>query len=305
MDEKRIPMSEIKRKPDPENLRPDFTLEEFLETVDFNLLRDIFNRIAKKSGLDPENLNFISREQIKASNHYESVFDHIFNEVRIGWAHRIEHRAPLRGLFMLEAVVHEMLHAATLHYSDETGNSVGYDHFKVNPETIGSGVSLGTRSFYLLNEAVTDFLGQEITAEYMKATAFYGSFSKFVKACMAQMVDKQFLEKPEISKLTEDELYNKFWEMFSGYRKPVFLLRKLVDLIALETGVDRQVIWNAIVRGMFEGEEFTDERLRSDLESVTYKDFVFDLQRLSNEQDIPEIITKVQRRLDKRKNGRI
>lgn len=76
--------------------------------------------------------------------------------------------------------------------------------------------------------------------------------------------------------------------MLSGVE--VKFVDALIAKIAHETKVGQQVVWQAFIRGMYEGEEFNDPELRNSLAEVIAPDFLDKLAKANYPHELNKLM---------------
>ena len=259
-----------------EKTRKDPELQKILERVDFDTLRGIFEKIVERLGINPKAMNFIGSERIShltsdwlvgSYSTYENIIDL--------WYAGIEANAEAQDIDPCIATIatlcHEEAHA--------TARVECYDIEKWAPwplahiESGRLGYALwpknkpSDRIFYLFNEGVTEKLGREVFREYLRIT-------NYPDKEVVSAFERALTEKPN--------------EM--PYGVPVKFVDMLIVKICHETGVSNELVWNALVRGMYEGEEFNDPKLRELFAEMILPDFLDKLSQANSISQIEELM---------------
>lgn len=222
----------------------DLRLQEILDRVNFYILKKIFQDYAVKSGLDGK-INFLGKDRISHFSPHENddaSYRVLQNLIGISYDN-ISKSTKSMKLGVLGRLCHEEAHAVSRFNEmlslQENGNTT-----MVNVESIKSGFRQNS-IFRALNEGVVEKLSREVFRRYLVADPSYAS--------------------PE-------ELAG-----FNGslsYQKEVQLIEILSRKIAQEVGIDEQTVWQAFIRGLFEGEDFEDPKLETEFEEMFSKDFL-------------------------------
>jgi hypothetical protein len=253
-------------------------LENFLQRVDFDLLEDIFKKIAEKSDINPETLNLVNRERIfeksslgeegtENAGGYEPVKNIIaFSAREMEKFQQTDFSGIHPDVLKLYILCHEETHATAktvckggFARSRRAEVQMGYQQTKFKKTLFGKRPK---QFFEFLNEGVTDKLTREVFQEYTTATAFSNT----------------------------DEL-SKFRKKAETYYSPyVTLVDALISKINSETNIPEEVIWKSIIRGMYEGEDLMGEELRQAFDEAISRGFVERLAIAKTADDIESLI---------------
>lgn len=265
-------------KPDLEaNLEKAPSLEAFLEVVDLDTMREIYEEIAEKSGVDPESIGFVEEDKIYSDK--SMVNTGIFNrrdqtiglnakQIEMLSTENVVYEAGRdRNLMYLATLCHEEAHAVShlnvgkledIHgtLGLVQGVDIRSGFHEVNELEIG-GKKLGLvgeNNFRVLNEGVTEKLARQVFREYQS--------------------------RNPIVDVEEEKRDPKIYEI--TYRFPVAMVEGLVERISSECDVGEDLVWNALVRGYMDGLNLREEELNEALSEIISGDAV---ERLSNMTD--------------------
>ncbi len=259
-----------------EKTERDPQLDAFLENVDFNLLKDIYAKVAEKSGIDPDTLNFLGKERISPDSGFLAIGSYNILDNVIGISYRKvdnlsrnDERIDLRTL-MLEVLCHEETHASAktvcigmnqpLSESKIHKHQAGYASSEKTYDKSRIPVHQEADHFFLFNEAVTEKFAREVFSEYARAV-------NYVDEKKISALEAVWKDNPEA--------------LF--YSQEIALLDALIAKISRETGIGEKLVWRSIVRGAFEGENFKDPELVKLFSEIIGPDF---LEKLSKKEHI-------------------
>lgn len=253
-------------------------LENILSQVDFGLLRGIFERIVERCGLDPRSMNFVGPERIAHSGLGLSTASYLAAENIIGIAYqKLRPRAEELGVDSVTAAVETLCHEET--HATSRVECRGLEQWWADPATQRMSTKTGYSRwvegrnkpadffFYLFNEGVTEKLSREVFREYAQGSGFPDGVA-------VATIERAFIEKS-----TE-----------VPYGVPVKFVEALIAKLHHETGVDQKLVWQALIRGMYEGEEFRDQELRSMFAEVISTDFLDKLSRADYPHQLEELL---------------
>ncbi len=232
--------------------KKDSRLREFLDTIDFELLRSLFLEAARKSGVNPETLNFVSADGIfgKSGSLLEPLGAYSGSRNIVALSMRkMEDRFGVEGKDLdtvaLSTLCHEEVHATAKTICIGLGSEAEQAGYQ---RTMESATGRLEKRFLLFNEGVTEKLCRQILEEYVERTHFADSQG------MNRLRDL-FREKHPYESLVE------FVDLF-------------IDRVSAETEVSRDLVWQAIIRGAYEGERFDDPELQQLFSELLTPDFI-------------------------------
>lgn len=179
-------MESPRLSPLEQNQAPMIRAEQLLKKIDFGLLRTIFTEEVRKSGLDPNHTNLRTLDDgVKLGTierPAEAGYMPWTNEITVD-PEKISEQLPPEGYFENEifaALCHEETHAVS--QRPHTGMLfIEVLGFLLNKPTMQVGVEYSTRSgqtsFNILNEAITDTVGEEVYDEYVRRSGDRSLFS--------------------------------------------------------------------------------------------------------------------------------
>ena len=234
-------------------------LETVLERINFDVLEKIFQDYATKSGLTGK-INFLGRDRIRHftdGNDIEASYLVIQNLIALSFEN-IKRDDQTIGLMILHKLCHEEAHAIS-RLKEVLSLSEQGNELNVKAESITSGYRQDTllRAF---NEGVVERLAQEVFNRYLQADPI------FADDAQKSLYFERSREHPE---------------SLTDYTSAVRFVEVLSKRIAQEVGVSEQLVWQALIRGLLEGENFDDPQLQKDFEDMFPKDF---LEKLKNQQ---------------------
>lgn len=257
-EEKKFDTSEKKESDFEEK---NITLEKFLDKVDFNTLRMIFEDYLRKSGISPEKFNFLGPEKIKYMKGWDAAFfadNSIRMNTDVGKNLLMAINTGLApDLLNLHKLIHEEVHAISHnsrmeHSPTEAEYRSGYQKTKTIFTDIGNDtVQVDNSHFFrLFDEAVTERLAREITVRYLeKYPNFTNNASKYIY--------KNINNHPGAD----------------IYQPEVDLLEALITRLSVETELSEELIWQGIIRSKMEGFSFYEDNMHELFDELVGKDF--------------------------------
>ena len=254
-----------------EKVKQSEDLRSFLKEVDFRILRNIFERFVEKSQVDSHTLNLIKSDRISSRtggwgnsigsySSTENIIGLDFDRLKTVYDNHQEINIRLAALF---ALIHEEVHATSK--VQFRGLEVSPDYSRHREDRSGYHVSILRREradpnerpihedlYKDFDEAVTEKLALEVFEEYITATGFS------TRDAVAKFRD----------------LRTKHPEDISPYEKNLLFLETLIERITHEIWVSHDLVWRAIIRGKYEGEDFQDPELRSAFSDMLGDDFL-------------------------------
>lgn len=252
-------------------------LEQLLDKYDFDLIRQNFLRIAEKSGISPEKLNFVPRERIIEVNPliHTGAYDFRNNMILLArangpatfWVRSQEEldseTAEVFGSYeikQLAMLVHEETHAVSRNICiwGQSDPRQADDDDPMSFNQSGFSQKHGSRDllYVALNEGAVEKLARELTIDYLRQKGW--------------SVDDRSVYEKSVNKNVFD----------SPYSFEVALVNNLVKRLALKNGQDEQSCWNAIVHALLNGESFEDKDVVQLFEESFGPDFLNDLSKI-------------------------
>lgn len=249
--------------------------QEELTHVDFATLRNIYEEIMRRSGEDSEKMNFCGLESISivSDQYFMDIGEYspdtktlVVNVAHKDFPHnKSEEKNELDpGLFarvLLSVLIHEETHATGDKlpcHSEEDLDRIT-EQIAQNGEMSVTGLraikmeagefSIG---FYLLDEAVTDLIGEEVFVEYLKRTG-------------------------DRVRYTSRKGSSKYARGYSGGRTCV---AALILRVAQAAGLPKAIVWNALKQGYYKKSDTTLTDLRTLLGEVLDKTIAEALERV-------------------------
>lgn len=242
--------------------------QEVLQKIDFTLLRELFEKRARKAGIEPGGINFVEREGISDKG-IGAAYNSVEDSLTINGRAIIEWNTEAARV--LTEVCHEETHASGHNdVQDEIGDILlqGVENRRliiksgvaeIEEQQSNKKVVSKSTKFRWFNEGITDELGFEIFCEYIQT---------------------QPLHDPKTGKKTEPEDY------ISGYPLARLFVRKLTERIAEQYGVSYDVAWGSVVHAYMTGTSFSSEEIRPLLDDVFHEKFADRLERVNRNNDV-------------------
>ncbi len=259
-------------------------LSNFLESLDFDLIKILFKTLVKKNVVNSDNINILDPKAMFATHVLTSgIFMIDFNQIGINL------RATDRGLKLmfkdklndniiflryLHIVIHELTHAISFRKMDKwhpevkTGEPITQNKGKKGPlsgiyEQVQTGYATLNRKedlqeYIEFNEGVTEMIAFEIMNEYLKK-----------------------MKAPQLSDL---KLYKDIWNLEYIGRYSL-LVDKMIDCIVQKAIIPKQVVWQAIKRSYLEGVNFQDSELGRLIDEHTYQGFLNEIRAANADND--------------------
>lgn len=258
-------------------------LEILFEEVDFDLLEKIFERIGKKSGINPEEMNFLRKERIGFSLDYFGSYDPEANIITLN-TRSVSERARKLDIYWLHFLVyvlcHEESHATAKivckglrefaspfdHYDRE--RQVGYSQYKGGEWEISEAKPSAEFLFDLFDEGVTEKLGREVFIEYVTSSGFFG--------------------RKEL-----ETFFAKGDELKMPYAVPYKFVEALITRMSHETGIDQDIVWQAIIRGQREGENLMRQDLQEFFSEMISPDFLSRLALIKSDEEFEDLLQEL------------
>ncbi len=221
-------------------------LEKRLGQIDFDdIKRNLWQRL-RRSGVAPERINFISPEDFLfvGDENYEALKHLSLHEKRTVAMYKLytnkiyiflsqfraesPEKRPFRDINFLASIIHEEIHAVSK-------NVLFYSFNKNGPrlEATNTGYQITTstsKTCTLLDEALTEDLAITITIEYLK-------------------------QHPEMARPEGKDLQQIDTMLYarSGYREAIKFLNTLIGMLAEISGIQPDMVGNALIRSKFRG----------------------------------------------------
>lgn len=258
------------RRQEVDEREKDPRLEAVLNKVDFDILKKIFQDYATKSGLTGE-LNFLGKDRIRHFTDGENEASYLIVQNLIALSYeKIKRDDQTIDLMVLHKLCHEEAHAVSrlreVLSLTEQGNNLN-----VEVESITSGYRQD-ELFRALNEGVVERFAQEILNRYISA-------------------DSTFADDSQRSLYTERSRENP--KLLTDYVNEVNLVEILLKKIAQEVGVSEQLVWQALIRGLLEGEDFKDPQLKADFTDIFPNDFLEKLKNQKVNENMDELFSLI------------
>ena len=245
----------------------DKELDEGLSKINFEELRSIFTELCLSCGIKPDDINFLGRDAIFIKNKVEvngrdcagSYFP-IANSIGISSTTMKElwygERLPIA---LLHALIHEEVHAVSDQKSvgffealqlkgQGLSESVNHKYISRDGYSIHSTETKGlfkkqqdeTDQFRFFNEGAVEHLARSITQKYFERDKDFAPVKK-MRAYFKSLTSERGV---------------------SAYGLPLLLCEELVKKISSYAGVAPEIVWQGLYRGLIEGLDLTDKRIR-------------------------------------------
>ena len=237
--------------------------ETFLKGVDFEKLRTIFTNIYRRSGFDPQTMNFIGPEGIILFQPagVRGMYEVGRNCISIAPENMLmpieDGRSYERAFFnMILALIHEQTHAVSKNIS-----SAQYRGDYEQSKTMQTGYTVmmnGARRFFeQFNEGVVEKLARQIADEYFEQVGWTKEDVEAYK--------KRKEEHPETM----------------HYAENIQTVEFIVDRVSEFAGVSKTTVFEALVSGLMHGEIFKEEEVKDLFAQAFGWDFLSRLSTLN------------------------
>jgi len=243
-----------------------------LEKIDFNLLGNIFREVGRSCGINGDKINFLNPERIAHISINAGTLAELASELNIiavdprEFKKYMEERGLPIDLALLAIVVHEEAHAVSRRVCEEFGSGkevrVGYEH-SMRPDEMRMAELLGGKAktvFEVFNEGVTEKFAEEVFLEYIRR-------SSYININDAEVFLKNYRQNAS-----------------NNLSLAKALVDTLIQRIGRETEINQKLVWQSLVRGLFEAESFIDEELRVLFAEMFSPDFLRRLSRLPQDK---------------------
>lgn len=250
-------------------------LADYVNCIDHAELQSIIRRRAQ---LPDEELNYVPLERIVAggTHGYSGRYDDANKVIHFDLPYMRNYLAKITEVnpeMLGEHIfIHEQVHAVSHGDSHESDDEDDEDRVGYGRRTRIPGTSLTLRGgFFKFNEGVTDKLARELYREYAHNTG---------SATDADV--ENYLTHLDTSPRAEEYMY----------KREIALVDALVDRIAAEVGVPRDIVWKALSRDFFRNERIDGDDFEELAKGILPNHFLEDLshadawstvERLTNE----------------------
>lgn len=281
-----------------------------LDGIDFSYLRKEYEDIARKSGINPDTLNFLEpdrilpyssrrrRSGVMLGGYTRGAYDIESNVSSIDWgllesAHADEGRAWLLPFHLLKALTHEEAHAVSKGVCSDSMSDdeivqirrTGYEDrkrvYELTKDEEGGEEYFEERvvelNFRAFNEGVVEKLSQEVLTRYVQ-----NANDKNFDAETAKRFLAWHEENPQLK----------------SYQDEVLLVESFVSFIAAAANVPESIAWQGVVRGLFEGDAFDTPEIRAAFSEAAGFDLVENLNNVSRytQKEIETLRADIQKR---------
>ena len=271
----------------------DKEFEEILSSIDFSELKRIFEELYARSGGPPGQMNFVPAENIflkesvinknarrEEVGEYENLFNlmHVSRtKVRKWWPQK-----KLRRLAFLHMIIHEEVHAMShlrveglrkgVEENHHSRDRIGYQVHEHKTGSLFSKKSEDIYQFALFNEGAAEHLARRVLKEYLDRDKDF-----------ARKKDKEAYEKSLTSP-----------KGVSAYPIPIRLLEEVVRTMSSFVGVDQEVVWRGIHRGMIEGQNLLDKEFQKLVSDCLPPGFIKRLANAKTKEEYVDFIRELQ-----------
>ena len=270
--------------------------EGTLDEIDFDLLDSIIRNIVARCGIDAKKVNIVNRERIsnlsgledKGPDNSSAFYDPIDNAIYINYDKFYHGDIEVNKAMFIHVLCHELVHGCSRNIGSLKCGKIrsGLEEFFKekfkkqanftrrieqmglrfnNNKGIDKVLGISNYVYSLLDEGVTEKLGNEIMEEYFKR-------------------DTCFISKDSI------KLYHK--SKAGSYNKSVVFVDKLVDAVSKRTGVSKEVVWQGFVHGKMSGEAFNDKEVYKLFTDMFGSEFLEEVATVEDEKEFKEIASK-------------
>lgn len=228
---------------------PEF--DKYLDAIDMDAIKSSLFDLLKRSDVDPESFNFLGRDKI-VFNHEDGLigsYQAVLNIIGINpelMAKRCKEIGLPIKMTLLDTVVHEQIHGISKltcrgvmeaieveSVLKDFSHQSGYSLAETKHE---GGKAMNSTFFELFEEGVTELLSRRTVREYLKSHKDYASPEEIA----------------EYIKIMDDDSVRKSYDL------SVSFVEAFIEKLAHQTGVSKDTVWGAVLRGKFEGEDMTD-----------------------------------------------
>lgn len=269
-------------------------LDQWIDGLDFKVLRSIFEEYAVKSGVAPDRMNFISRDRVYLSPDLlpdkDFVYKMIANVVLLNGKNYAKlfskegSDSILIYIQFLQGISHEFSHVTAQSecvlregkdqddVSVSASRYVGGLHAKYTKMRDVSDIydRKDVEAFSLLNEGITERISHEVLSEYIR------------RVPVASVDNMQQIVGLSLEIDLKDPLEK-------GYAIPRLLLVALTSVIAESTGVSESLVWRGFVQQYYAG-ELKPDQIADLLDDTLGKGFGRRLAFAKNKADLRELV---------------
>jgi hypothetical protein len=239
------------------------SLEQIMQSINFEVLRDIFSEIGRKAGIEGD-INFVPRNKIVLGAGYTD-YDPFTNELRLRGLTSVTLMG--RTADTLAEICHEETHAiSTSKYKGEIKVESNNDtESRVSGllyfERVGSGYS---KDFYRwFNEGVTDKIAKKVFGEYLHRV-------------------------PTVDIETGNRVRKE--SFVSGYPLAIIFVEEFCKRISRESGVPEDIVWGGLVRSYLHNENFDNPEIQDLLKEFFSEDFFKRLKQTEHNHHLIDLV---------------
>lgn len=255
--------------------------ESFSARVNWKLLRSEFEAIAARCGVNPETLNFLGPNRIFTEigkNEFNARENLIFLDHDVLYRPSLYYRQVYGSFFMgrLAILTHEETHAVGQVLTIDS-NSPDKERGPSDPLVYDQG-GYGRWLNGILTK--TNFLPSK-EGQAVKGYLFIGLMEGVTEKIALQVLNSYVEQDTTIS--IEQKRIFKEQQLYIlqniPYRLPVQFVDALIGRLSRHTGLSGKTVWEALVRGHFEGEDFEDQNLREAFAEALSPQFLHTLSK--------------------------
>lgn len=240
-----------------------------IESFDFNLLRDIFLRIAKQSGIEIENFNFVDSQQILCADdarlHWNGLYEQQPNVIKVNRMNldidlenflqknkdeicNAETYQAVLKLALLAVVVHEEAHAVTHRSCEEWIDDPRVD-FGKDLFSYKGGYFKRLKSGYTQKDI------EEMVRSNFRVGTYFQLFNEGVVEKISKEVFYEYIKTSGMVTQAELEIFKRFYQKKGSYVKVVELIDALIKKISVSQGQPAGTVWHAFIRSALQGDD--------------------------------------------------
>ncbi len=261
--------------------------ESFSARVNWKLLRSEFETIATRCGVNPETLNFLGPDRIFTEirkNEFNARENLIFLDHDVFYRPSVYSRQVYGSFFMgrLAILIHEETHAVGQVLAIDS-NSPDKERGASDPLVYDQG---GYGRYFNGILTKTNFLPSK-EGQKVKGYLFVGLMEGVTEKIALQVLNS-YVEQDTTISLEQKRIFKEqqlYILRSIPYRLPVQFVDALIGRLSRHTGLLEKTVWEAIVRGHFEGEDFEDQSLSEAFAEAVSPQFLYTLSKASSNMD--------------------
>lgn len=297
------------------NLRERYeSFYKILDGIDFAYLKHEYAALARRSGINPDTLNFLGPDRILpykttrglrgrmagmlSSETVRGSYDVEGNVTSLDWnllegAHKDGGRAWLLPFHLLKVLVHEEAHAASKGVCSESETATGVEVMRQ------TGYERRTHEYALTVDEEDGSEGYETAS----IDLVFKSFNEGVVEKLSQEVLVRYVQQAD-DKNFDTETGKRFlaWHrenpQLKSYKSEVLLVESFISFTAAAANVPEDVVWQGVVRGLFEGSAFGTPDMQRVFEEAAGFDLIKHLSQVSSydKEEMQTLRTDIEKR---------